>query len=172
MLSQVCNSSEWNSLAFCFLSCGKLVCVVWILPDQHCFSISSWYCSMLLKLKQNIKNKCREKLLVGIVFLQDNAKSHVAKKILNLLKAFQWEIFRHLPYSLSISLYDCYIFGRLKKALKGQLLICNKKVQSIVEKWTCKQPRSSTLQPSTLFLRTGILVSISVTVMFRCHVAH
>ncbi len=38
------------------------------------------YCNTLMNLKQAIKNKRRGKFTKEIVFLQDNAKPHVANK--------------------------------------------------------------------------------------------
>ncbi|GBN97011.1 hypothetical protein AVEN_178452-1 [Araneus ventricosus] len=72
------------------------------------------YCNTLLRLKQIIKNKRRDKLSNGIVHLQDNARPHVAKKTLELLEKFRWEVLQHPPCSPDISPCDSHekISGR------------------------------------------------------------
>ncbi|GBO26065.1 hypothetical protein AVEN_258180-1 [Araneus ventricosus] len=50
-----------------------------------------------------------------LVLLQDNSGPHVAKKTLEFLEKFRWEVLQHPPYSLDISPCDSHIFGPLKK---------------------------------------------------------
>ncbi|GBN40348.1 hypothetical protein AVEN_84053-1 [Araneus ventricosus] len=67
----------------------------------------------------------RSKPSYGIVLLQDNARPHVAKKTLQLLEKFRWEVLQHPPYNTDIPPCDSHILGPLKK---GQRFTCDKDV--------------------------------------------
>ncbi|GBM04597.1 hypothetical protein AVEN_93994-1 [Araneus ventricosus] len=71
----------------------------------------------------------------GLVLLQDNSRPHVAKKTLEILEIFRWEVLQHPSYSPDISPCDSHIFDPLKKYLKGQRFTCDKEVKDTVENW-------------------------------------
>lgn len=53
----------------------------------------------------------------GILFLQDNAKPHIAKLIKNKLKSLNWETINHPPYSPDCSPTDYHLFLSLQNYL-------------------------------------------------------
>ncbi|GFU18346.1 mariner Mos1 transposase [Trichonephila clavipes] len=65
------------------------------------------YCNQLDKLNAAIKEK-RPALAsrIGIVFHHDNARPHTAMVTQQKLKALEWEVLGHPPYSPDIAPYD------------------------------------------------------------------
>jgi len=76
---------------------------------------AEYYCSLLVQLKDILKEKHRGKFTNGVLFLHDNAPAHRAlatqKKLAYL--GFQW--LDHPPYSPDLAPSDYHLFPELKK---------------------------------------------------------
>ncbi|XKL61874.1 hypothetical protein PGB90_001707 [Kerria lacca] len=53
------------------------------------------YCDQLRRLRMAIKNRRRNLLTRGVMFFQDNARSHTSRVTTELLKSFKWDVFPH-----------------------------------------------------------------------------
>ena len=72
------------------------------------------YCALLMTLRQNIKEKCREKVSKGAILLHDNASSHTAGETMAKLKSLGFQVMPHPPYSLDLAPSDYHLFLKLK----------------------------------------------------------
>ncbi|GBO41429.1 hypothetical protein AVEN_97804-1 [Araneus ventricosus] len=118
----------------------------------------------------------RGKLSNRIVLLRDNARPHVAKKTLELLEKFRWEVLQHPPCSPYIPPCHYHILGPLKKSLKAQSLLshdtCDKEVQDTVKNWIRQQPRSfNTAVIHSLPKRWDPCIN-SMAIIYSCTVSH
>ncbi|KAJ4426449.1 hypothetical protein ANN_27263 [Periplaneta americana] len=53
------------------------------------------------------------------IILHDNARTHTAAAVNDLLRRWQWEILEHLPYSADMSPSDYDLFTKVKEPLRG-----------------------------------------------------
>jgi hypothetical protein len=66
------------------------------------------------------RKKRRGMLIVSVVLFLDHACTHTAAFTGALLEHFNWELFDHPPYSLSVSSKDYHLFTYLKNWLRSQ----------------------------------------------------
>lgn len=81
---------------------------------------ANYYCNLLYRLKEAIKEKRRGKLRKGVLFLQDNAPAHKAGKTMDVLQNLGFQCIDHPPYSPDLAPSDYFLFPNLKKHLKGR----------------------------------------------------
>lgn len=114
------------------------------------------YCEQLSRLAAVLKLK--RPALVNrerIIFHQDNAKPHTAKKTIQKLHELKWELMSHPPYSPDCAPSDYYLFRSLSTFLSGKsfsemdvmkselerffaeksLQFYKEGIQSLVERW-------------------------------------
>ena len=60
---------------------------------------SERYCEILNTVRHDVYSKRRGLTSKDVLFHQDNARSHTAKKTLELIGSFGWEVVPHPPYS-------------------------------------------------------------------------
>ena len=73
--------------------------------------------------KQNLGQLCEKRptlLKDRVVLLHDNTTPHKYKEATSLIRAYDWEILRHPPYSPDLSPCDYDFFPKLKMLLRGQ----------------------------------------------------
>ena len=87
-----------------------------------------------------------------MLFHQDNARLHTAKKTLELIENFGWEVVPHPPYSPDSAPSGYHLFGLLKNHLRGTKFSDDEAVKEINCKWLKSQPRD--------FYAKGILLYI------------
>lgn len=81
----------------------------------------TYYATFLQKkLRPAIRKKRPELLKAGVVLLHDNATPHKSEHVTSLVREYNWEIFRHPPYSPDLSPCDFDLFPKLKMPLRGQ----------------------------------------------------
>ena len=73
------------------------------------------YCDLLTQVNEDIKNKWRLLQLRGVIFLQNNARSHTAARILGKTEDLGWKLLTHPTYSLDLAPSDFNFFGSLKR---------------------------------------------------------
>jgi len=71
-------------------------------------------------VRSAIKNKRRDMLNRGIVFIHDSVRPHTANVTKQLLADFAWEQFNHPPYCPYLAPSDFHIFLRMKSFMGGQ----------------------------------------------------
>lgn len=93
------------------------------------------YCETLKNLRRAIQNKRRGMLTSGIVFLHDNARPHSAQVTQVLLGQFQWDVFKHPPYSPDLAPSDYHLFMHMKKWLGSQRFDDDEELKDAVTGW-------------------------------------
>jgi len=82
-------------------------------------TINAEYCSSLLvQLKDILKEKRRGKVIKGVLFLHDNAPAHRALATQKKLAYLGFQCLYHPPYSPDLAPSDYHLFPGLKKQLK------------------------------------------------------
>ena len=71
-------------------------------------------------LQAKLRPRMRKKRRDIVVLLHDNATPHKSKEVTSLIRAYNWEMLRHQPYSPDLSLYDYDLFPKLKMPLRGR----------------------------------------------------
>ncbi|UYV77361.1 hypothetical protein LAZ67_15000691 [Cordylochernes scorpioides] len=95
---------------------------------------SDLYCDILVnKLKPGIRNKRRGKLSKGVLFLHDNARPHTSCKTVSTIIKLVFEVLEHPAYSPDLAPSDYFLFGLLKKELKGKRFDSDEDVQKVVQ---------------------------------------
>ena len=80
---------------------------------------SDRYCESLRMMKSAYQNKQRGQSSTLISLLHHNATSHVSKKTREVLNHLSINVIEHPPYSPDLSPCDFFLFGRLKKMIRG-----------------------------------------------------
>ena len=80
---------------------------------------SDRYCQSLKKMKTDYRNKRRGQSSKDLL-LHDNATPHVSKKTKETLESLGILVIDHPPYSPDLSPCDFFLFGRLKRELRGR----------------------------------------------------
>lgn len=93
------------------------------------------YAQTLQNLKQAIRDKRKGRLTKGVCLLHDNARPHVARKILELLAKFGWDVLEHPPYSPDLAPSDYHVFPALKEHLSGQRFENDEEVTEAVNRF-------------------------------------
>jgi len=81
---------------------------------------AEYYSSLLMQLKDILKEKRRGKVTKVVLFLQDNAPAHRELATQKKLTYLGLECLDHPPYSPDLAPSENYLFSGLKKRLKGR----------------------------------------------------
>jgi len=73
------------------------------------------YSSLLVQLKDILKEKCRGKVTKGVLFLHDNAPAHRALATQKKMVYLGFHFLDHPPYSPDLVPSDYHLFPGLKK---------------------------------------------------------
>lgn len=82
-----------------------------------------YYCNVLTRLRESIKEKRRGKLSRGIMLLHDNAPVHTSRKVMATLDTLGFDLIGHPPYSPDLAPSDYFLFPNLKKDLRGRRFV-------------------------------------------------
>jgi histone-lysine N-methyltransferase SETMAR len=94
-----------------------------------------YYASLLVQMKDILKDKCRRKVTNGVLFLHDNAPAHQALAIQKKLAYLSFQILDHPSYSLDLAPSDYHLFPGLKKQLEGHHFLSDAEVIAAAETW-------------------------------------
>ena len=81
---------------------------------------AEYYSSLLVQLKDILKEKRRGKVTKGVLFLHDNVPAHRALATQKKLAYLGFQCLDHTPYSPDLAPSDYHLFPGLKKQLKGR----------------------------------------------------
>ena len=84
------------------------------LPKGQTINVE-YYLSLLVQLKEILKEKPRGNVTKGILFLHDNASVHRALATQKKLAYLGFQCLDHRPYSLDLAPSDYHLFSGLKK---------------------------------------------------------
>lgn len=71
----------------------------------------------------------------GPLLLHDNAPAHVSHVAQGALRDFGFQQLPHPPYSLDLAPSDYYLFGHLKKALRGRRFLSDEELKGATKQW-------------------------------------
>jgi len=109
------------------------------LPKGQTINVE-YYSSLLVQLKDTLKEKCPGKVTKRVLSLHDNALPHHALAIQKKLAYLGFHCLDHLPYSLHLTPSDYHLFPGLKKQLKGHHFSFDTEVIAATETWLDRQP--------------------------------
>ena len=97
---------------------------------------AEYYLSLLVQLKDILKEKRCGKFTKGVLFLHDNAPAHRAHATQKKLAYLGFQYLDHPPYSPDLAPSDYHLFpGLKKKQLKGRHSSSDAKVIAAAETW-------------------------------------
>jgi len=100
---------------------------------------AEYYSSLLMQLKDILKEKRRGKVTKGVLFLHDNASAHQALGTQKKLAYLGFHSLDHPPYSPDLAPSDYHLFPGLKKHLKGRHFSSDTEVIAATETWLDRQ---------------------------------
>jgi len=96
---------------------------------------AEYYCSLLVQLKDILKEKRRGKVIKVVLFLHDNAPAHRALATQKKLACFGFQCLDHPSYSPGLAPSDYHLFPGLEKQLKGRHFSSEAEVIAAAETW-------------------------------------
>ena len=101
------------------------------------------YRQQMIDLNQALREKRPEyqKRQHKVILLRDNAPSHTAKPIKEMIEAFIWEILSHAAYSPDLAPSDYYLFAWIGHALSDQHFTSYENVRKWLEDWFASKER-------------------------------
>jgi len=96
---------------------------------------AEYYSSVLVQLKDILKEKRRGKVTKGVLFLHDNAPAHRALATQKKLAYLVFQLLDHPPFSTDLVLSDYHLFPGLKKQLRGHHFSSDMEVIVAAETW-------------------------------------
>ena len=87
------------------------------LPKDQTINVE-YYSSLLVQLKDILKEKCRGKFTKGVLFLHDNAPAHWALATQKKLAYLGFQCLDYRPYSPDLAPSDYHLFPGLKKKIE------------------------------------------------------
>ena len=130
--------SAGKFLALIFLDQDSILLTDYLLKGQTINA--EYYSSLLVQLKDILKEKCYGKVTKGVLFLHDNAPAHWALATQKKLAYLDFQCVDHPPYSPDLAPSYYHLFAGLRKQLKGPHFSSNAEVIAAVETWLDRQP--------------------------------
>jgi len=96
---------------------------------------AEYYSSLLVQLKDILKEKCCGKVIKGVLFLHDNAPANRALTTQKKLAYLGFQCLEHPPYSPDLAPSDYHLFPGLKIRLKGRHFSSDGDVIAAAETW-------------------------------------
>jgi len=96
---------------------------------------AEYYLSLLVQLKDILKEKRLGKVTNGVLFLHDNAPAYQALATQKKLAYLDFHCFDHPPYSLDLAPSDYHLFPGQKKQLKGRHFSSDAEDIAAAETW-------------------------------------
>jgi histone-lysine N-methyltransferase SETMAR len=101
---------------------------------------SEYYIQVLKKLRDAIKTQRRGKLSRGILLQHDNARPHTSQATMAAISDLGFEVLPHPPYSPDLAPSDYWLFGEMKKPLRGHQYSSLQALASAVSQWVRGSP--------------------------------
>ena len=104
------------------------------LPKSQTINMK-YYSSLLVQLKDILKEKCQGKVTKGFLFLPDNALAHQALATQKKLAYLAFQCHDHSTYSPDLASSDYHLFPGLKEQLKGRHFSSDADVIAAAKTW-------------------------------------
>jgi len=125
--------SAGKVLASIFWDQDSILLIDYLLKGQTINA--EYYSSLLVQMKDILKEKRPRKVTKGVLFLLDNAPAHQALATKKKLAYLGFQCLDHPPYSPDLALSEYHLFPGLKKQLKGHHFSSNAEVIAAAETW-------------------------------------
>ena len=99
-----------------------------------------YYSSLLVQLKDILKEKCQWNFTKGVLYLHDNAPAHRALATQQKLAYFGFHCLDHSRNSPDLAPSDYHLFSGLKKQLEVRHFSSDAEVIAAAETWLNGQP--------------------------------
>lgn len=97
---------------------------------------AEYYCSLLQHdLHRALLEKRPGKLHKRILLQHDNARPHIAKQTQGVIRAKNWEVLPHPPYSPDLAPSDFYLFGPMKDFMRGKNYGSLNEIKADLNEW-------------------------------------
>jgi len=96
---------------------------------------AEYYSSLLVQLKDILKEKRRGKFTKWVLILHDNAPARRSLATQKKVAYLGLQFLDHPPYSADLALSDYHLFPGLKKQLKGRYFSSDAEVIAAAETW-------------------------------------
>ncbi|KAJ4443292.1 hypothetical protein ANN_04960 [Periplaneta americana] len=104
----------------CHKLCSTFCTTFWVTAKLQRVGYSMKFPRFLQRhLRPALRRKRRHLVVQNPIILHDNARSHTAAAVKDLLRRWQWEILEHPPYSPDKSPCDYDLFAKVKELLRG-----------------------------------------------------
>jgi len=130
--------SSGKVLALIFLDQDSIL-VIDYLPKGQTIN-AEYYSSLLVQMKDILKEKRCGKVTKGVLFLHGNDLAHRALATQKNPAYLGFQCLDHPSYSPYLSLLDYHLFPGLKKQLKGHHFLFDAEVIAAAETWLDGQP--------------------------------
>jgi histone-lysine N-methyltransferase SETMAR len=124
---------RWKISRFVFLDQDGIL-LIDHLPKGQTIN-AEYYSSLLVQLKDILKEKRRGKVTKGALFLHTNGPAHRALATQKKLAYLGFQCLDHPPYSPDLGPSDYRLFPGLKKQLKGSHFSSDAEVIAASETW-------------------------------------
>jgi len=132
-----CKNPLKNFLASIFCDQDGILLIDYLPKDQTINP--QYYSSLLVQLKDILKEKRRRKVTKVVLFLHDNAPAHRALATQKKLAYLGFHCLDHPPYSPDLALSHYHLFPGLKKQLKYRHFSSDAEVVAAAETWLDRQ---------------------------------
>jgi len=109
------------------------------LPKGHTLN-TEYYLSLLVQMKDILKEKCCGKITKGVLFLHDTATAHWALATHKKLAYLCFQCLDHPPQSPDLALSDYHLLPELEKQLKGCHFSSDAEAIAAAETWLDRLP--------------------------------
>jgi len=126
--------SAGNILALIFWGDQDGILLINYFPKGQTIN-SEYYSSLLVQLKDILKEKRHGKFTKGVLFLHDNARAHPALATLKKPANLEFQSVDHRPCSPDLTPSDYHLFPGLKKQFKGRHFSYDDEAIASAESW-------------------------------------
>ena len=130
--------SAGKRMATVFWDMQGILSIDW-LPEKTTIN-SDYYIQELEDLREAIKRKRRGKLSRGVLLQHDNARPHVSKQTKETIHRLGFECVPHPPYSPDLAPSDYWLFGEMKRPLRGKRFTAFKDLEREINQWVKGTP--------------------------------
>jgi len=131
-------NSDGNVLALIFWDQDSILPIDYLHKGQTINA--EYYSSLLVQLKDILKEKHRRKIPKGVLFLHDSAPDHQALATQKKLAYLGSQCLDHPPYSPGLAPSDYHLFPGLKNQLKGRHFSSDVEIIPATETWLDREP--------------------------------
>ncbi len=108
----------------------------WELMEQGQTITAEVYCEQLKRVRRKLRNR-----RIPVVFLQDNARPHVAHRTQQKLVQLGWKVLEHPAYSTDLSPTDFHLFRGLEHWIRGKSFENSEEVEQSLSEFFASRDR-------------------------------